>query len=233
MNSIDLTVNGEKLEVREGKALELFNPEIVKINGVLNAPLKYIEKRVNTLNQLQCHVLVDRDKMSITLVINEKDHFGDIIRGMLELSPDFERFGINTGQYRTTLEMAEFIKMNRAFFENRSEAMNLVYQLRKFKAKVDKEVEAEYQPNKGDKRVLMQQVVDSNIPESFNVLLPLFKGYSKQNIEVETYFNPDDMTCTLVSPGANESIIDFKDEAINEVLEKIKELASEIVIIEQ
>lgn len=233
MNSIDLTVNGEKLEVREGKALELFNPEIVKINGVLNAPLKYIEKRVNTLNQLQCHVLVDRDKMSITLVINEKDHFGDIIRGMLELSPDFERFGINTGQYRTTLEMAEFIKMNRAFFENRSEAMNLVYQLRKFKAKVDKEVEAEYQPNKGDKRVLIQQVVDSNIPESFNVLLPLFKGYSKQNIEVETYFNPDDMTCTLVSPGANESIIDFKDEAINEVLEKIKELASEIVIIEQ
>ena len=47
MNSIDLTVNGEKLEVREGKALELFNPEIVKINGVLNTPLKYIEKRVN------------------------------------------------------------------------------------------------------------------------------------------------------------------------------------------
>ena len=233
MNSIDLTVNGEKLEVREGKALELFNPEIVKINGVLNAPLKYIEKRVNTLNQLQCHVLVDRDKMSITLVINEKDHFGDIIRGMLELSPDFERFGINTGEYRTTLEMAEFIKMNRAFFENRSEAMNLVYQLRKFKAKVDKEVEAEYQPNKGDKRILIQQVVDSNIPESFNVLLPLFKGYPKQVIEVETYFNPDDMTCTLVSPGANESIIDFKDEAINEVLEKIKELASDIVIIEQ
>ena len=185
------------------------------------------------MNQLRCHILVDRDKMSITLVINEKDHFGDIIRGTLELSPDFERFGINTGEYRTTLEMAEFIKMNRAFFENRSEAMNLVYQLRKFKAKVDKEVEAEYQPNKGDKRVLIQQVVDSNIPESFNVLLPLFKGYSKQNIEVETYFNPDDMTCTLVSPGANESIIDFKDEAINEVLEKIKELASEIVIIEQ
>ena len=233
MNSIDLTVNGEKLEVREGKALELFNPEIVKINGVLNTPLKYIEKRVNTLNQLRCHILVDRDKMSISLVINEKDHFGDIIRGTLELSPDFERFGINTGEYRTTLEMAEFIKMNRAFFENRSEAMNLVYQLRKFKAKVDKEVEAEYQPNKGDKRVLIQQVVDSNIPESFNVLLPLFKGYSKQNIEVETYFNPDDMTCTLVSPVANESIIDFKDEAINEVLEKIKELASDIVIIEQ
>lgn len=233
MNSIDLTVNGEKLEVREGKALELFNPEIVKINGVLNTPFKYIEKRVNTLNQLRCHILVDRDKMSITLVINEKDHFGDIIQGALELSPDFERFGINTGEYRTTQEMAEFIKMNRAFFENRSEAMNLVYQLRKFKAKVDKEVEAEYQPNKGDKRVLIQQVVDSNIPESFNVLLPLFKGYSKQNIEVETYFNPDDMTCTLVSPGANESIIDFKDEAINEVLEKIKELASDIVIIEQ
>ena len=233
MNSIDLTVKGEKLEVREGKALELFNPEIVEINGILNAPLRYIEKRVYTLNQLQCHILVNRDKMSITLVINEKDHFGDIIRGTLELSPDFERFGINTGEYRTTLEMAEFIKMNRAFFENRSEAMNLVYQLRKFKAKVDKEVEAEYQPNKGDKRVLIQQVVDSNIPESFNVLLPLFKGYSKQNIEVETYFNPDDMTCTLVSPGANESIIDFKDEAINEVLEKIKELASEIVIIEQ
>ncbi len=231
-NKIDLKIDGNTLILREGKALEEFHPEVLNITGVLDSPLRYLEKRIDTIDMKKAHILVDRNKMSITLRVDEKEHFGDTIIGELSLSPDFIRFGINTGEYRTTLEMAEFIKMNRAFFENRSEAMDLVHQLRKFKAKVEKDVESEYNPNKGDKRVLIQQAVESNVPSSFNVLLPLFTGYKARPICVETYFNPEDMTCTLVSAEANEGIVDCRDEEISRVLESIQKVAPDIVILE-
>lgn len=230
---LNVSVEGNELTIREGKAKEVFNPEVVNIQGTLDAPLRWIEKRIDLIDQKACHILVDRDKMQIELVINEKDHFGDSVSGSMVFHPDFIKFGINTGQYRTAFEMAEFIKMNRAFFENRSEAMNLVTQLRQFKAKVDRQVEADHNPNKGDKRVLVQQAVESNIPESFSVIIPIFKGTAKQTLSLETYFNPDDLTCTLVSPEANEIAEDFKDSEIDRVINSIKELAPNIVFIEK
>ena len=233
MKDVNVTVEGNELVIREGKALEVFNPEVVNIKGTLDAPLRWLQKRVDLIFQKACHIRVDRDKMTITLVINDKYHFADMIVGKMEFHPDFLKFGINSGQYRTAFEMAEFIKMNRAFFENRSVAMNLVTQLRSFKAKVDKQVEADYQPNKGDKRILIQQAVESNIPEVFTVILPIFKGTKKQELQLETYFNPDDLTCTLVSPEANELAEEYKDTEIDKVLESIKEIAPDIVIIEQ
>ncbi len=231
--TLNVNVEGNELIIREGKAIEVFNPEIVNITGTLDAPLRWIQQRIELMDQKACHVLVDRDKMQIKLVINEKDHFGDSVTGTMVFHPDFIKFGINTGQYRTAFEMAEFIKMNRAFFENRSIAMNLVTQLRQFKAKVDKQVEADHNPNKGDKRVLIQQAVESNIPEEFSVVIPIFKGTAKQTIKLETYFNPDDLTCTLVSPEANEITEGYKDSEIDRVIGSIKELAPDIVFIEK
>lgn len=98
--------------------------------------------------------------------------------------------------------------------------------------KIDKQVEADVNPNKGDRRVLIAQKVDSNLPPAFNIIVPIFKGTEKMEIECETYFNPDDLTCTLVSAGANDSIEDMKDSCVGEVLEQIKEIAPDVAIIE-
>jgi hypothetical protein len=171
--------------------------------------------------------------MHIRLVVKEHDHYSDLIMGSLTLHPDFVRFGINSGKYRTTLELAEFIKMNRAHFENRQEAMELAHLLYGFKAKIEKEVEKIHNPAKGDRRNLTALTVTGNIQPKFNVCLPIFKGTAKQTIELEVYFNPDDLTCTLVSPQANEAAEDFKNTAIDAVVGQIREVAPDIVIIEQ
>lgn len=233
MKDLNVTVNGNELTIREGKAIDVFNPEKLKIHGIIDTPLRFLEKRIDTIDQKKASILVDRDRMSITLTINDKDHFSDTITGMMQLHPDFIKLGINSGKYRTTLEMSEFIKMNKAFFENRNEAADLVVQLRKFKAKIDKQVESEYNLNKGDKRIFLQQAVDSNIPSSFKVCVPIFKGTKKQTLELETYFNPDDLTCTLICAEVNEISQDYKDSEIDNILESIKLIASDIVIIEQ
>ena len=107
----------------------------------------------------------------------------------------------------------------------------LVSQLRGFRAKVDKQVESDHNPNKGDKRVLIAQAVDSNIPPSFKLHIPIFKGEPPVTLEVETYFNADDLTCTLVSPMANDFTEDTKNTSIDKILDKIVEIAKDIAII--
>lgn len=199
---LNITVeNGVKtVEVLIGSTLEPKEPEKVEIFGTLEAPLKWLEKRVTEIDQKKCHVIVNREDMSILLIIDEKDHYHTSIEGKLQLHPAFLKFGINQGEYRTPIEMSEHIKMNRSYFENRQEAMELVSLLRNFKAKIDKEVEADIDLRKGDRRVLVAQKIDSNLPEAFNINVPIFKGQKPKIIECETYFNPNDLTCTLVSP---------------------------------
>lgn len=233
-NKIEVKVeNGVKtLEIRTGQSLPLHEPVKVEINGVIDSPLKWLEKRVTEIDQKKCHIIVNRDDMTIQLIIDESNHYRTEVSGKLEYHPDFLALGINQRDYITPLQMSELIKMNRSLFENRQTAMELVSLLRQFRGRIDKEVEAEFNPNKGDKRLLIAQKVDSNLPPSFSVCVPLFKGQKKQTFDVETYFNPDDLTCTLVSPDASDHEKDVRDSIIDDVVSSIRCIAENIAIVE-
>lgn len=223
---------GGEITIREGKALPVHEPERVCISGTIDAPARWLERRVDTLNQKACHVVVDRDAMTITLQCDENNYYGTQICGKLTISPEFELFGINKGEYKTHFELAELIKMNRTYFENRSVAMKLVTELQNFKAKVDKEIE-QSDNNRGDRRILLHQAVQHNLPEAFTLFLPIFKSTPTQSIQVEVYVNPADLTCTLVSPEANDFIAERRDDLINDVITRICGSAPDVVIIEK
>lgn len=232
---LEAAVKGElpsEITIREGEALKLHEPVKVNIEGTIDAPARWLESR-QALDPKKCHVIVNRDKMLVALQCDESDHYGTLIVGKLTLSSEFRRFGINEGEYRTHFELAELIKMNRSYFESKSTAMKLVSELQNFKAKVDKEVE-QSDNNRGDRRVLINQAVQHNLPEAFTLVLPIFKGVAEQTIQVEVYVNPGDLTCTLVSPEANDIIVSSRDALMDEVVERIKATyGGGIVIIEQ
>lgn len=228
LNSFDNTV---ELIMREGAAPKVHEPVKVHLTGTIEAPALWIEVRAHRINQETAFVIFSREEMTITLRCDENDPLGTHIEGWLKLSEEFEKFGINTGNYKTNFELAELIKMNRIYFENRNQAMKLVTELQNFKAKVDKEIE-QSNNNRGDRRLLLNQIVQHNLPESFNLCLPIFKGQPWQTIQVEVYVNPADLTCTLVSPEANEFMQTSRDTIINNVLLRIREAAPQIVIIE-
>lgn len=218
--------------IREGKAVELKEPVKVKIQGTIDAAARWLETRFDCIKEKTCHVIVNREQLTIALQCNENNHYGTLVVGSLTLSPEYKRFGINEGEDITNFEMAELIKMNRSFFENKSVAMKLVTDLQNFKAKVDKEIE-QSNNNRGDRRILINQAVEHNLPEAFTLILPIFKGTDKQTIAVEVYVNPSDFSCTLVSPEANDLVEEMRDREIDSVLERIKERCPDIVIIEQ
>lgn len=230
--------NGTPIEVvlREGTAteqLEIKEPERVMIDGTIDAPYRWLEKRIDLINQKSSNIIVNRDKMGMILTINETNYYQDVITGVLQPSKEMVEFGINTDKKWEPIKLSQFLKMHRAFFTDKSQNMMLVSTLKNFKAKVNQDIERSKEEN-GSKVDNYSQVVDSNLPKSFKLNIPLFKGFACEEIEIEIYADVDgrDVSLSLVSAGANEAIEEYKNKVIDEQLDAIRQIAPDIVIIE-
>lgn len=227
--------------IREGAAGKILDPKApVKINlsGVIGAPVEFLKKRLSEVEQInpkRCHVLVDRQKVSISLITSENDEYntGKVV-GTLQTHPKFIEFGINAGKSWEPNELGQFFKMNRAFFPDKAENMKLVSELKNFEATVNSKVEKQ-KSEKGDFKDNYSGVVMSNLPAAFTLELPIFKGMPAESIEVEFYasVNGRDVALQLVSPGACQLLEDLRDKVIDDEVVKIRELSPEIAIIEQ
>lgn len=192
--------------MREGEAsvaLDPKEPERVVINGTIEAPFRWLEKRVELINQKSANIIVNRDKMGLILTIDETNYYQTEISGVLQPSKEVLEFGINTDKKWEPIKLSQFFKMHRAFFKDKSENMMLVSTLKNFKAKVNQDIERSKEEN-GSKTDNYSQVVDSNLPKSFKLNIPLFKGFQCEEIEVEIYADVDgrEVSLSLVSAGA-------------------------------
>lgn len=203
------------------------------IDGTIDAPYRWLEKRIDLINQKSSNIIVNRDKMGMILTINETNYYQDAITGVLQPSKEMVEFGINTDKKWEPIKLSQFLKMHRAFFTDKSQNMMLVSTLKNFKAKVNQDIERSKEEN-GSKVDNYSQVVDSNLPKSFKLNIPLFKGFACEEIEVEIYADVDgrDVSLSLVSAGANEAIEEYKNKVIDEQLDAIRQIAPDIVIIE-
>ena len=224
--------------IREGKApaqLEPKAPIRIDLAGTIGAPVAFLKKRIGDVDQHKCHVIVNREKVSITLVINEDDEYnhGKVV-GKLTFHPKFEEFGINTGKAWIPEELGMFFKMNRAFFTDVQTNMVLVSTFLSFKGNVNQEFDRETKMN-GSYKSNFTQVVNSNMPDGFKLQIPIFRGMPAETLDVETFARVDgrDITIVLLSPGAECTLESIRDKVIDEQLDKVKEVAPEIVIIEE
>lgn len=224
--------DGKDMVIRFGDALPLKEPKYVSIHGTIDAPARWVEKRKDDIVSADAHILVDRDHMTITLNTDENNFYSDQIVGTLTLSTEMQEFGINTGEYMSCFDMSDRIKQLRSYFETQQEAMKLVSELRNFKAKIDKELELS-DDKRGNQRILKSQFVESNLPKDFKIQLPIFKGMKKETIQVEVEINPNDLSCTLVSPEAHDIVVQQRDMHMDAVIDRIKDAAPTIVIIKQ
>ena len=169
--------NGTPIEVvlREGEApvaLDPKEPERVVIGGTIDAPFRWLEKRVELINQKASNIIVNRDNMGIALTADETSYYQANIRGILQASKEMKEFGINAEKKWEPIKLSKFLKMHRAFFTDKSQNMMLVSTLKNFKAKVNQDIERSKEEN-GSKVDNYSQVVDSNLPKSFKLNIPL------------------------------------------------------------
>ena len=225
-------------EVDKVNELPVLEPEKVNISGTITSIFSFLEKRWGCEGQIDhqhTHIIVDRDNFSLTLVANETDARNKmVVVGKLQLSRQFLAFHINDGYAWEPIALSQFIKMNRTYFAERDTNMKLVSVFKNFKAKVSTDYERDRKEN-GSYTDNYSQIVDSNMPDRFSVVLPIFKGTPAKTIEIETYATIDghDVTVQLVSPGAQEVVDRTLDAIIDEQIASIMEIAPEIPFIEK
>ena len=222
---------GRNITIRTGEAPVVYDPQRLNIIGGIDTPLRWLKKRKGNYNLKNCHILVGRDDMGIKLIIDEHNHFADHIGGRLILSEEFKRFGINGGKYITSMELSDIIRMNRTCFESKAKAMELVTIMRNFKATVSSQVEAS-DDKKGNVSQLRRQTVEGSQPPSFELCIPIFKGQPRQTFTVEIDIDPETLKATLISPDAQDLIVEQRDALIDGVLNQIQGLCPEIPMIE-
>lgn len=225
-------------EVDKVNELPVLEPEKVNITGTIGSILSFLEKRWGCdgqINHEHTHIIVDRDNFSMMLVANETDARNKmVVVSKLQLSRQFLAFHINDGYAWEPIALSQFIKMNRTYFAERDTNMKLVSVFKNFKAKVNTDYERDRKEN-GSFTDNYSQIVDSNMPDRFSVVLPIFKGTAAKTIEIETYatINGHDVTVQLVSPSAQQVVDETLDVIIDEQIAAIKEIAPEIPFIEK
>jgi len=256
--NITLPDGTKEFTIREGKAEIVLDPKPpIKINiaGTIQAPYIFLSKRYAAISNpffnpddvkdgqiipaqidlTRTYILINREKVTITLITNENDDYvrGSIM-GKLEVNPKFEEFGINTGKVWTPTQLGLFFKMNRYFFPERDVNMKLVSDLMNFTATVNNSIQKSVKES-GDRTDNFAQVVNSNLPKSFNLKISILKGFPAENIEVETFaqINGQEVCFTLISPGAQATYEGVRDNIIDTEIELFKELVPMVPIIEQ
>jgi len=231
----------KEVVITHKKALDEKEPIKIGIEGNIDAPFRFIEKRLRKTFELgafvfspSSHIIINREKMFIRLIFNEIDPLNmGLISGRLMFSEDFSKWYVNTGESWSHLKLSEFIKMNRYCFDDKTYAMKLSTNLADIKVKSDAAYERS-QDKKGNTRYLVSKdIIQSNIPESFKINVPLFKGQEKVSIEVELYVDPNTYEVSLVSPEAMEIIDRYKEEIFDKQIDLIVGIAPDIPIIDQ
>ena len=230
-----------QLIIREGKAKEIL-PELAPIKtditGLITAPAEFLRKRQldkTQIDPMHTHVLVDRDDNSIVLVMQDDDPYNrGFVIGRLYPSIKFRQFGINEAKGWEPNALGQFFKMNRAFFQDKAANMALVAQLKNFEATINSKLEKQ-QNEKGDFKDSYSGTVMSNLPDAFNLTIPIFSGMEPETIEVEFYatINGREVQLQLVSPGAEQLIQELRDQIIDDQIKAICDIEPLIAIIEQ
>lgn len=210
-------------------------PESISVSGIISTPFDWLLKRVDTIDQKKANIRVNREKMSIELIINETDGYNkNTISGTVQLSDVFAKFGINNeSKAWEPARLGQFLRLNRGVFEDKEKCMVMVSALKNFTANAKSEIQKQQDPS-GSRAEVFRQQVESNLPKSFSVVLSVFKGTPKETIDVEFdhYLSDGDVYLQLISPGANEMVESYRDTCIDQVLVKIKEIAPDIAILE-
>ena len=215
--------------------LPIKQPESISQRGVIDTPAKWLEKRVDTIDQKEANIIVDREAMTIQLTINEKDYYNkNTFIGTVALSDTFSQMKINDpSEAWVPSSLGQFLRLNRGIFEDPEKCMILVSKLKNFTAKAKAEIQKMKDPS-GSIAEVYKSEVESNLPKSFVINIAVFKGTPKQRIEVEFdhYLKDSDVYLQLVSPGANEIVEQYRDKCIDDVLNKIRSIAPDIAIME-
>jgi hypothetical protein len=215
-----------KIEVvlRQGETERTIYPEKLELDGILSTPSGYIEQRPKEFTVETSHAIVRPSKGEIDLFQNDRDEWRTRIGGRIEIAKEFMEIGINMSKSRSPEALAKFLKLKRSWFPDFASHAKLVAQLRNVKAVVNREVE-KAADDRGNNTDNFTQSVESNMPDSFDMKIPIIQGEEPMVINVSVVLEATagrDIVCFLESAQAQEEQDKLFKELIEQEVEKLR-----------
>lgn len=194
--NIEVKASGKTREliVRTGEAPKVYDPRAINLQGNINAPLVYFNSRKEVVKDKEnpepyfkieeTHLVVNRQEGRIVLNANESDPFGAVITGTLEHSPEYLELGINGGKQWSATDLAKKLKSMRYIFSSREVGMAVIADFQTFKAKVNSEINVQ-KDDRGGKKNSLEVSVDSSLPYTFDIKIPVFRGQPPVSMKIE------------------------------------------------
>lgn len=215
----------KQLTILTGNAVEQHNPKPVDISGNIDAPSRFIEGRQSEFVLSNRHCLVSKTDGIIKLIINEQSVVDKYtITGKIEISKKFRKLGINSDVSYKPEELANKLKLLRSLFVSNLEHATICNTLRNLKTKINRDIE-KANDQKGNVTNNFRQTVESNMPDSIKLLIPLLEGEDPVEIELNVILEAEggsEIKCHLESIDAAELIESQFTERVNQEIEKIK-----------
>ena len=210
----------------QGEAAKQHNNQPVGISGTITAISRFLDYREGEFYPKTAHCLASKTDGKMKLIVNEhtvSDKY--TVEGSIQIGKKFIELGVNNfEESKTPLQMVDMLKMRRSLFKNRSEYTNLLAKLGNVKAKIDRDME-QFKDDRANHYFNFKQTVTSNIPEEFNLNLPLIEGEDPVEVPVRVTLEADvhSINCYLESIDAADLIEAAFENLILEEVEKIKD----------
>ncbi|WP_153799046.1 hypothetical protein [Foetidibacter luteolus] len=198
---------------RTGSAEVIREPQVVNLSGDIESVGRFIDKRIvnlaldengelneNEVKKADLHglqhvdaniavILVDVEKGEIELLLDPENYYGAKVKGTLSQASELEIFEVNSGDMYSREELIKLIKFNRFLFADEKEQQNLLLAFQKFKADIFLNIHKE-DDNRGNFNAVFNRTVNTQVPLTFKLNTPIYKGQPKEKYEVEICINP-------------------------------------------
>lgn len=223
---------GNEIIIREGQALPPVPPKKILITGDIATVATFVNNRKHVtegagsqyINPERAVVEVDIEKKTITLSLDPEDANGAVVISKLEPNPDLTQFGINKNIQFSQKELVKLLKFSRLYFEDFGKHGELLKAYQAFTAKTYTDLAGE-QDNRGNKNFAFNKKVETGLPTSFIMNVPVFKGQEKKRFMVEICLDVTDAAASFWFESVElEEISDIESgQIIDEQLEACKD----------
>lgn len=236
MDTINLkleSIEGNEIIIREGQALPMVEPQQVKISGDIKTVSAFIQKRkaliindagLQEINPDRAIVEVDKEAMTIILKLDPEFKYGTVVIAKLEPNPDLAQFYINKNKQFSQRELVQLLKFSRLYFEDAGKHGDLLKAYQAFAAKTYTDLAGD-QDNRGNKNFAFNKKVETGLPASFVMNIPVFKGQEPKRFMVEICLDVTDAAASFwfESIELNELQDIESEKLLNSELESCKD----------
>lgn len=231
----DSTEKDRIITIIEGQAKPYKPNKSISLSGTLPAPFEFLIGR-GELDQTKMHLLIEKDKGVLTLVIADTDpETTHKIVGKLTEDSALIEFGVNVDAMKWgTRDMVKFLRKMRFYFADKSQHGALIDSLQKWNISVERIFSDHNNDRTGETKMSLETKVNNvTLLNDFVLEIPIYQGYPKVKFRVQ--IGIDTLQTQAQLYFFSDELVElknvFREKIINEELEKFNSYTFSKVVI--